>query len=796
MSDPAPWQAQAQANANSVTLRASPSVSSFVASDPAKAAAVKDDLGPLARVASTLHQWDALASTDFFAPGTQALHSFITDFGRAFAQTGEGGLPSPENAKAAGSTLWDALGVLSSPFSGALNLAARPLSYLPTYKDVGLGGDLRGMAAALQGVSAHPQLLSQPSAQAQIANEIGVALLPLGTPGLAAFRRAATEGGEAAGAARIEGPPPTDAEFSPVPPPGVSPEHSPIYSAVADMDATGVARLQEDLTNTATLGRSPALTEDFLENHTLASGRSVSVPAQAIADVWAQGHSPFADLAPQVQDAITTGGDVSVPLSQYLTETAGQPFAEALNAQTRFRENGVSQEEAKTLPQAAEGGEGGTGAEAEKPSPIAANPPEELADHPEVREAAARAEGAVRQVFAEQGIDKLFADPKALGLTAPQMEKYGAALDEAMAQVHDRVLQRTYSQLKRERTPEWKAQVEERALRIAGEQEGLPVVRAHNALSQPGFKLDRDLTENFFPGSYSRLDKSVLRQGGNHPDDAADVVGYPSGGRLVSDLADLHEAVRGSGAGNVKAYLKQTARAAAESEARYELGYDTSPESLLAAAHEEMVAPQIEDLLTKDLSAFAEANGLPFRKEDVAYLAGDQFNKLTVAEGIKPRAFAENMRRLGNKAESALLDSNPVPAFRAKQQQLLQYLQMKESFAFAKEFAKADSAMRKVARSPTNSKMDQTARNHLRAIVAQLGYHVRTGKFEDVVSALKGQNLTEYGKALTARGQPVYITDVPQVGEKGVRGLSVETFRDLDAMQKSIAQLGRDEKTA
>jgi hypothetical protein len=41
----------------------------------------------------------------------------------------------------------------------------------------------------------------------------------------------------------------------------------------------------------------------------------------------------------------------------------------------------------------------------------------------------------------------------------------------------------------------------------------------------------------------------------------------------------------------------------------------------------------------------------------------------------------------------------------------------------------------------------------------------------------------------------VYITDVPQVGEKGVRGLSVETFRDLDAMQKSIAQLGRDEKT-
>jgi hypothetical protein len=392
-------------------------------------------------------------------------------------------------------------------------------------------------------------------------------------------------------------------------------------------------------------------------------------------------------------------------------------------------------------------------------------------------------------VFKETALDSLFTNAKAAGMTEGQFARYAERVDEARAALHERLLERTYNQIRRERTPDFRAAVQLHTEAARALIENQPNVRAYRALRDPLFKLDSETVADQHPDL--TLPAHLTKRGGLAPDEAAELTGHVSGAELVADLHHLHNAVE-AGGGTLDKYIANRAREYATTQARADLGYDVTPEGLLAAAREALVEPGVEALLTEDLRDLAQSAGLPFSKEDTVALAQEHFSKLPVSDALKPKAFAENMRRLGAKAESALMDEKSVEAFKRKQQQLIQYLQMKEAFKFQKEFAKTDKAMRVVGRKPINKGMDQIARNHLRAQVERLGYPTRSGKFENVESALKGQTLEEYGRSLTARGQQVYIAE-PVNGP--VSALTVDVWRDQADMFNSIATLGRQEMT-
>jgi hypothetical protein len=792
---------QAQQKTNAAVAANSGPVRSFVASDPAKAAAVQYDYAPLANLGQRVQDWWNTGGPvgdikRAFASASQGYDAEKAASAQALAQGDVLGY-----LKHSGLEFLNVVGGLASPFAAVQEPIARGLQFIPqsTYSEV---------LAQRGQPQAAPLTREQSEANSQVLSGILTGLLPMPKVGVGRLlerRPPPIDLGEATvvrppalpGPGGIEAP--LEAEFADIHP-TTSPGAAQLHASIADMDAAHVEQMQAAVEDTATHARAPELVQDFLENHTLAHGQEVTVPTDAISKLWDEGHEVFAARSLEIQQALVSGGDVRVPLSEYLAETSGQPFAQELNSVTRFREGGVSQEEAKEIRPYQEVG---TGAPAGESGQIAARIPEDLAapgTAEVVAPIAARASEAVQQVFREMGIDQLFQNAKALGLTKGQMERYGGMLEEAQAAIHDRILQRTYTQLRRERTPEWKAEVERRAGPIAEQLNALPSIRAMRELSQTGFKINRGDAQAFFPEPASRLPNSVLHNNGNHPDEVADFVGYPSGGQLVSDLADLADAVRGLGARNLNEFVKLQARQAAEAQARYHLGYDVSRENLLNAAREEMVAPEVEGLLAEDLRGFAAANGLPFSREDVEWLAKDTFGQLTVKEAVKPKEFAEQVRRLGNRAEAAIADGNPIKAFQLKQQQLLQYLQMREAFKFQKEFARADKGMRALAKKPVHSKMDQTTRNHLRLIVEQLGYPLRLGKYERPEVPLKGQSLSDFVRGATEDGLPLYETFVPTIGAPGspvqsIRDLTVDRFRDVDNMVRSLSQYGRDLKT-
>jgi hypothetical protein len=910
MQDPEPLVAQARQRQNTSHLEASPPLTSFVASSPAKAAAVSDDYGSLAKIGSKLNEWNATATEDFFAPGKASGRALLRDAHDWFTSGPE---KSPlalipgfsEKDKKLGGVLADLFGVAVSPITGALNAAARPLSAIPSSKLV----DGKFVP------------LTQPERQAQAANILGTALAGLGAGGLfraPPIRPGPVNEGLVGQRLRLTGPKEEvpNAVFEDFKAPGVEPAHTPVYGAVAEMDAAQVTRLQEAVAESQTHTRAPALMEDYLENHTDAGGQVVAVPADTVAKLWADGHNVFADQQTAIQDALISGSDLQIPLSTYLTETAGKPFAEDLNAAVRFRENGVSIEEVKDLPTETpgydvyhgsaepidefdisqtreEGGwffkdraaledsqygrngrvvsthrinpqkvytptmfeqatavagggyddygvgallkkgdqfTGGVGARnaiarkakeagydaidwsdaghitvldnkafVRKPKARAVELPEDVG--PEfaegVRTIAAKADSVVEQVFKEAALDKLFLNPKAAGMTEGQMSRYSARVEEAQAALHDRLLQRTYNQIRRERTPEWKEQVVQRFAEAEQTVAADPALQAYSALRSGKGTLGEPIEAPFklssedqiaLHGKDQGLPSSMFSRNGLMADDVAELLGFPNGLKLMESLVETHAAV---GDRTVREFVKDETQALAEQANRETLGYDISPEGMLEAARELVASPEIEDVLIDTLKDFAAERGLPFDAAAVKDLAKSQFDKLPVKEAIRTRAFVDNMRRLGNKAEVALMDDKDLKAFQFKQQQLLQYHQVAMSTFLAKKYGIATRKFAKLARRKTIQGMAQPYLDQLHSYLPRVGFPSKRNVLE-LGEALGGVTVEDFVSAVISVNSA--FPEVPRT-EGNLPDLQVQEFWAVREFVYAMDKFGREVQT-
>ncbi|CAN5950709.1 unnamed protein product, partial [Sphagnum jensenii] len=160
-----------------------------------------------------------------------------------------------------------------------------------------------------------------------------------------AFRNAKTVPPEPT--ALLEGPRETATPSEVVPEPGTDPQTDSIRSILAEADDSHIADVQDTIAQSKTQSRLPSLTEEFINQQ--APDTTVHVNGEVLANLQAKGESPFLDLAPQIQSAAERGGDVEIPLGKYLSESAGQPWADEVRAATRFREDGFSKNESDTV---------------------------------------------------------------------------------------------------------------------------------------------------------------------------------------------------------------------------------------------------------------------------------------------------------------------------------------------------------------------------------------------------------------------------------------------------------------
>jgi len=773
MTDPAFGDGLAEMRRDRTVLDASPSVRSFAAASPAHVAASKGDWGVLAHLGDL-----ASAYSNNFSDVRQAWGAVTKEYQRQTAPEYRPAVLGLDTIKLGGKVYDAALAAAADT-----NPMLRALLQAPA----------KGAEAFVGVVGPAPGKTPEESTAA-VLGAFNTALLAAAPGRLRAFggRPPPINEGTFGTQARIAGPGEVihDATFEPLHPPGVRPTDNAVYATAAEVDAAHVAQMEEAVAGSATHSRLPALMEEYLNGHTDAGNATVYVNAETVARLRGEGH----EVLPQVDvdSALASGADVPVPLGTYLASVSGQPYAEELRNATRFREEGVSVDAAKELPAATEAA-----------APREVTPPEDIPpeQHAEVRTIAAKVDATVEQVFKENALDRLFTDSKAAGLPKGLFERYGARVEEARGALADRLLERTYTQLRRERTPEWKDAVARHREGIAQSVEANRALNARAALQysegprgeplEP-LKLDRaSVVAAYGQSTADTLPTRMFGSGGVDADAAGELLGYASGDELLNDMLSLEAQRIEGGHANGKAHVKAMIDEAAQAAARTELGYDVSPEGLLAAAREAVVLPEVEDLLVEDLRVLGETVGLPLDKAAVEYAAKQGFDALPMRQALNVREFERTMKRLGEGGEKALLDDNPLRAWDLKQKQLLNWYQLKSAHFLVKRYAATDKKFRGLAKRKAIAKLAQPFLDQIHSILPGLGYATRRDAGE-LAQALD-LPLPEFVAYVTA-AEPSFPA-IPTPLEGDLKGMRVDEFYKVREFVYALDTYGREVKS-
>lgn len=470
----------ATASKNGAAIASSPPVQQFLNTvDDAHVAVAQADLPGLAKVGRVMGQYAASGGpfgdiAKAFAASAGALGPDIAAYYKAASTPKVGGFADiPAALKVGG----DVLGVASSPFAAITEPLAKGEAAIPLPMYVN-GKPLTDFDSKLE----------------QARKDIGLAMFGLGP-----------EAGRGAGASPLTarevptGSPPIDLLPGPdgvfrapleVPRIGVHPETDQARGSVAAVDAAAMSHAQETIAASQVHSLSPQTMETFLAQQP--SERMVQVDPEVLVQLAAEGHEPFPEHAADIARAVESGEGVDIPLSRYLTRTSGQPFAETLNNATIFRPDGTS------VDAAAEGGSGGG---AQVPAGRSSEQFSE-AEAPRAQYLAEDTREEMEKVVKAQFLEPLFKDPAAIGMTKGQFERYNAQIEDAIANASDKLLQRAYDQIRRERTPEWKTAVAQHSAAVEQELARQPAIRARAALvnnrgplgeplETPALKLDR-----------------------------------------------------------------------------------------------------------------------------------------------------------------------------------------------------------------------------------------------------------------------------------------------------------------
>lgn len=179
---------------------------------------------------------------------------------------------------------------------------------------------------------------------------------------------------------------------------------------------------------------------------------------------------------------------------------------------------------------------------------------------PEIRNVFDRilaSDAEIKQAEIEQQTQPLFDDPKAVGLTDEEAQKYSAVVNEANQAATEELTTRLMREIRREESKDWKILKEGIRSAVEQEAEKNPILRALSLLTrgktplgnelpsgQEPFKLSRQaIVDDFGKQRLESLPRPYVyaREGGVHPDVAAEMLGFRSGDELLTALSNAQK---------------------------------------------------------------------------------------------------------------------------------------------------------------------------------------------------------------------------------------------------------------
>lgn len=507
--------------------------------------------------------------------------------------------------------------------------------------------------------------------------------------------------------------------------------------------------------------RSPATMREFVAQHTNGTHvETIGIAADKIRDLYEEaGITPMPndgllgwvpDLGPKLATALSAGGEVEVPLADYLTKV-DEATHSALRDGIRLGDS-PSIDEAKAVGETE--GKGTAPRQTRDTIPdlavaerIAANP-------------------AIAKAAKTQYLSALFENPKAAGMSTDQFNRYSKAVESQAFAAYDKIVDAASRQMKREQGEEWKAEFAKRTDAVRNE-----------ILSDPAV-VARNIKETGKSGGFSvKLDDEAL----------AESMGFDSAEQMNEAIIALN-ADRGKM--KLDTHIEKLIKDETNRRVADVLRDFMSPEYIKEIVRSSLHSPEAIEVLNQELAALAKQAGLPFAKADIRAHAEALFGELPVREAVNIRKWERLALKGGQQAEIALLKKNKAEdAFRAKQQQLVSVHMLARAHEFAREQRRTMDSFKRWAASPTSAGIDQEYLNYIHDALAKAGFEIARDPRE-----LRGQLTTSLEKFIEDRQadrDEVVLADVPD----NLRTTSVDEFLNFRDMLVSLAKNGRDAKS-
>lgn len=455
------------------------------------------------------------------------------------------------------------------------------------------------------------------------------------------------------------------------------------------------------------------------------------------------------DLAAKVQDAAATGGEVTIPVSQYIAHV-DPAVHEGLRDNVRLHEDGVTPAEAVEAQNAIKA--------FDPEAPVETAPKSTLEDPIEAATVDATA-AEKRSMKLSPNLTMYMENGKAVGITESELAQYSKKIERQEQAVLDGALRLKEAAIRKPLTAEWK----------------------RNETTVRGEVQQEFNTQGVFAAEeFLRTRKIDIAAASG--DDLAPLFGFETGLEMKNALLDLETARAESGKGP-KWYRAQAEKA--EIAARMEERYGDLKENIAKEARQLALDTHQFDILADEVSLLAKAAGVqpPLNRTELTAWAKQSFERSNVRDASNWTKLSRAVERGGRETEKALLKGDFQEAFQAKQRQTLAAHLAKESLALQKVLDNAEKKIDRFLSEETIGGLDQVYLEQIRQVLASLGLPQQfrpsgdLGSLRDFVDASDGQLAVAH-----------WLMDGSQ---PQMQDLSVEQFREFADSIKSLEHVGR-----
>lgn len=405
-----------------------------------------------------------------------------------------------------------------------------------------------------------------------------------------------------------------------------------------------------------------------------------------------------------------------------------------------------------------------------------------------------------------QGLNPVFADAKSAEMTEAEFKAYTANVTRVVDEAEQKVLTKVMAQIRREKTKELAAEKAKIRKEVTAELMADPGQGALHFLRNgkmfegetpevmEGKKLSRpDLVALVGEDGLKLLPKGIYAEDGLSPDVVAQQFGLGNGTELTDRLMQIQaeqDAMRAKGANrsviNVRV-AEETQRRLTES-----MGDPLNDGSIEAEAMAAVHSDKQGALMASELKVLARKAGHSgvISLDNIREWAKTAIGEMSSYQGTQFAKYQQAERVAGQKVQRALVKGDFVAAFKAKQDQLVNFALYQEARKAADDTEKARKLADRYAGARTIPNMDQSALDAIHEVLEEFDFKKRSGKL------LAERTLFNAWAAEQAKGGHVVLEPPRLKGaqSKHFSQMTVDEIRGLHDAMAQMAHLGRLKK--